>query len=151
MDTHVALDKLRNICSRQEKCPADVVALMKKWDVSVENHSKIINQLKNEKYLDEKRYANAYVRDKVRFDHWGFIKIRIMLNQKGIDRSIIDDAIGDYDLTAYKSMIEAELKKKRRSVTGNPYEIWAKMARYGTSRGYEMEFMKEFLGDNDEG
>lgn len=150
MDIQVALDKLRNICSRQEKCPADVVALLKKWDVSAENHSKIIHQLKNEKYMDEKRYANAYVRDKVRFDHWGFIKIRIMLNQKGIDRSIIDDAIGDYDLTAYKSMIEAELKKKRRSVTGNPYEIWAKMARYGTSRGYEMEFMKEFLGDNGE-
>lgn len=150
MDSQVALDKLRNICSRQEKCPADVIALLKKWDVSVENHSKIISQLKNEKYLDEKRYANAYVRDKVRFDHWGFIKIRILLNQKGIDRSIIDDAIGDYDLSAYKSMIEAELKKKRRSVTGNPYEIWAKMARYGSSRGYEMEFMKEFLGDNDE-
>jgi SOS response regulatory protein OraA/RecX len=74
-----------------------------------------------------------------------------MLNQKGIDKSITEKAIKDFDLAEYKAMMGSELKKKRRSVKGTPYEIWARMARYGTSRGYEMEYMQVFLGDNEWG
>jgi hypothetical protein len=44
-------------------------------------------------------------------------------------------------------MIGRELTKKRKSLKGSSYEIWAKLARYGSSRGYEMEFMAEFLGE----
>lgn len=151
MEIQVALDKLRNICSRQEKCPGDIVTLLKKWDVPPDDHLKIISQLKTERFIDETRYASAYVRDKIRFDHWGFIKIRIMLNQKGIDKSITERTIRDFDLSEYKAMMGSELKKKRRTVKGSPYEIWAKIARYGASRGYEMEYMQDFLGDNEGG
>jgi hypothetical protein len=40
-----------------------------------------------------------------------------------------------------------ELAKKRKSLKGSPREIWAKLARYGSSRGYEMEIMHDFLGE----
>ena len=73
------------------------------------------------------------------------IKIRMMLNQKGIEKSISENVIKEVDLDAYRSMIGQELKKKRNTLKGTPYEIWAKLARYGSSRGYEMEYMEEFL------
>jgi regulatory protein len=134
------------ICSRQEKCPADVTLLLNRWEIPVEQHPAIINQLIREKFIDEQRYASAYIKDKIKFDHWGFIKIRAMLNQKGISKKITDDNIREIDRAEYRKMIGSELDKKRRTVKGTPYEIWAKLARYGSSRGYAMEDMEEFLG-----
>ena len=147
MEPNAALEKLRAICSRQEKSPADIMACLKRWEVEKGNHQAILEKLKSEKFVDERRYASAFVRDKIKFDHWGLIKIRIMLGQKGIDKTITDNVIKEVDREAYRRMIGSELDKKRKSLKGTPYEIWAKLARYGSSRGYEMEYMEEFLGD----
>jgi regulatory protein len=142
-----ALEKLREICSRQEKCPAEVRVLLKRWDINQEHHQEIIGKLISERFIDEHRYASAFVRDKTRFDHWGRIKIRYFLQQKGIAKSASDKAIGEIDQDEYRKMVGKELAKKRKSLKGSPRDIWAKLARYGSSRGYEMEIMHDFLGE----
>jgi regulatory protein len=100
--------------------------------------------------MDDRRYAMAFTRDKIKFEHWGIIKIRIMLNQKGIDRKITDEVIKEIDRIEYRTMIGNELDKKRKALKGTPYEIWAKLARYGSSKGYAMEDMEHFLGSERE-
>ncbi len=146
MDLNVALDKLRSICSRQEKSPSDIISHLKKWNVDPSEHQKILTALTRDKYIDERRYASAFARDKVRFDHWGMVKIRLILRQKGIDPKTADDVLAEIDRDEYRSMIKQELSKKRKSLKGTPYEIWAKLARYGSSKGFEMKDMEEFLG-----
>jgi len=143
-----AIDKLQQICSKQEKCPADVIVLLKRWDIDNDFHKGILTQLKAEKYIDEYRYATAFVKDKIRFDHWGFIKIRFVLHQKGIDKGIVEKALKEVDRDEYRQMVSRELNKKRKSLKGTSREIWAKLARYGSSRGYEMDIMHDFLGDD---
>jgi regulatory protein len=150
MQPSPALEKLRQICSRQEKAPADIITFLKRWGVEQEHHQNIIKKLKSEKFIDEHRYAAAFIRDKMKFDHWGFIKIRMMLQQKGIERSVIEEKISECDRDEYRTMIGHELAKKRKTLKGTPYEIWAKLARYGSSRGYAMEDMKGFLGNSTE-
>jgi regulatory protein len=142
-----ALEKLQKMCSMQEKCPADILLLLKRWGVEPEHHDEIISRLKSDKFIDEGRYAAAFVKDKVRFDHWGFLKIIYFLRQKGIPRNIVDDACKTIDGEDYANMIRKELEKKRKTITGNRYEVAAKLARYGSSRGYEMEIMHPFLGN----
>lgn len=146
MDLNQALDKLRTICSRQEKAPSDIISLLKKWNVDPADHPKIIGTLTREKYMDERRYASAFSRDRIKFDHWGIIKVKMMLHQKGIDRKTVDEVISEIDRKEYRNMIGQELAKKRKTIKGTPYEIWAKLARYGSSKGYEMNDMEEFLG-----
>lgn len=147
----MAVDKLRNLCSRQEKCPTDIITLLKRWEIPTDQHNGVIETLKKEQFIDETRYASAFIKDKIRFDHWGLIKIRILLLQKGIGKGITDDLIREVDQAEYRKMIGNELSKKRKTLKGSRYEIWAKLARYGASRGYEMEYMQEFLGDIDPG
>jgi regulatory protein len=142
-----ALDKLRQLCSRQEKCPADVVVLLKRWGIEQEHYQGIVEQLKSEKFVDEYRYSVAFVKDKIKFDRWGIIKIRYLLQQKGIAREVLENAIREVDQDEYRRMIGREIDKKRKSLKGTPREIWAKLARYGSSRGYELEFMQDFLDD----
>jgi len=150
MEIPHALDKLREICSRQEKCPADIIALLKRWGIDREEHQKIIEQLKSERFIDEVRYASAFVRDKIKFDRWGIIKIRFLLQHRGISKEVVENALGEIDRDEYRNTIGRELARKRKTLKGTPREIWAKLARYGSSRGYEMEFMREFLGESTE-
>jgi regulatory protein len=145
MDLAVAMTKLRTICSKQEKSPADIILILKKLGVEKELHDQILDKLKSEKFVDEQRYASAYTRDKIKFDHWGFVRIRFMLQQKGIDKKIIDKVIEAFDTNEYHSIISLELSKKRKTLKGTRYEIWAKLARYGISKGYEMHDMEVFL------
>ena len=107
-----ALDKLRQICSRQEKCPADIVSLLERWGVEPEEHKAVIEQLKSEKFIDEQRYASSFARDKIKFDHWGLIKIRLMLLRKGINKNIAETVIREIDRNEYRKMIGLELSKK---------------------------------------
>lgn len=146
MDTATALVKLQEICSRQEKAPADAIALMKKWGVAQEKQGEILEKLKAERFIDEDRYASAYVKDKIRFDHWGMVKIRFQLNHKGISQDITEKALREIDKQEYRKMISKELEKKSKTLKGTGREIWAKLARYGSSRGYEMDVMRDFLG-----
>ena len=143
----MALEKLQKMCSMQEKCPADIILLLKRWGVGEEHHEDIINRLKSDKFIDEGRYAAAFVKDKVKFDHWGFLKIMYFLKQKGIPRSAVDEACKAIDRKDYAIMIKKELDKKKKTLTGKRREVAAKLARYGSSRGYEMEIMHPFLGD----
>jgi regulatory protein len=140
------LERLRQICSRQEKSPADILLLLKKWGMA-EEQDVIIGQLKKEGFVDEKRYARAFVADKLKFDHWGKIKIRYVLYQKGIPAKDCDNVLSSIDPVEYSGMVERELRKKRKTLKGTPREVWAKLARYGASRGYEMDVMQDFLGD----
>jgi regulatory protein len=146
-----ALQKLQLLCSRQEKCPSDVIILLKRWGIDREHHHEIIEKLKSDNYIDEHRYTTAFVRDKIQFDHWGMIKIGYFLKQKGISNTIIEKAFQEFDRNKYREMIGKELAKRRKSLKGSPREIWAKLARYGSSRGYEMEMMKDFLDKPDGG
>jgi regulatory protein len=146
MDLSTTLEKLRQICSRQEKCPADVVLLLKRWGIPQEQQQGIVDRLITERFLDEHRYATAFINDKLKFDHWGTVKIRYMLQQKGISRAVADHALQEINREEYRTMVRRELVKKRKSLKGSSREIWAKLARYGSSRGYEMEVMRDFLG-----
>jgi regulatory protein len=143
----MALEKLQKMCSMQEKCPADILLLLKRWGVGQEHHDGIITRLKAEKFIDESRYAAAFVKDKVKFDHWGFLKIVYFLKQKGIPRSVVDEACKAIDRNDYTIMIKKELDKKKKTLTGKRREVAAKLARYGSSKGYEIEIMHPFLGD----
>jgi regulatory protein len=140
-----ALQNLRRLCSKQEKCPADLLGLLKRWGVDHDQHQDILDKLRAEGFLDEHRYATAFVRDKIKFEHWGVIKIRYYLRQKGIAQAICDQSLGEIDHNEYRAMVGREMEKKRKTLHGAPREIWAKLARYGASRGYEMEVMQDFL------
>jgi regulatory protein len=142
-----ALGKLQKICSVQEKCSADTLLLLKRWGVDQKHHPEIITRLKSEQFIDESRFAAAFVRDKVRLDCWGLIKIRYFLKQKGIPGKMVEEASSMVDKNDYKAMISRELAKKKRTLKGTPREIWAKLARHGASRGYEMDMMRDFLDE----
>ena len=146
-----ALERAMNLCSRSEHCKKDILDKLNSWKLTSEKENKdIIKSLTNEKFIDEKRYSRSYAQDKFRFNKWGRIKIRAMLKSRGISDNDIDSALEMIDKESYAKMIEVEMGNKKRSIKAkNIFDLKGKLFRFAGSRGYENEFIYDFISKLD--
>ena len=141
-----AMMRLTAKCAGAEYCVADIRKMMSRWELPEGVADKIIKRLQNERYIDEQRYAHAFVRDKFRYNHWGWIRIEQELKRRNIPQEYIDEAkeeISDDDnLEALRKIIDS----KRPTVKGkNEYEVNAKLFRFALSRGFSYSAINQVL------
>ena len=150
MTTDEILYKLAAKCSTSEQCLSDIEAILAKYDLPDEEKTRIIRHLVEEKYIDDRRYAEAFVRDKYRFNKWGRIKIAQGLRMKGIDSETISTAMEAIDETEYQNILRDLIRAKRKSTHGkSDYEINGKLVRFATGRGFEYAAIRQCLGTDD--
>ena len=85
--------KAETYCSSMERCVVDVEAKLSQWGATPEMMEKIVRHLQDERYIDQKRFCSAFVRDKYRFNQWGRVKICQALRMKKIPAGIYGDTI----------------------------------------------------------
>lgn len=112
----------------------------------------ILEQLEAERYVDEIRYARAFVSDKFRFERWGRVKIRYALQHKGIASYCIDEALSHITSDEYKDALATFIAQRKKATKGDTsYEINQKVARVAISRGFEPQLVFSQLKlDDDE-
>jgi len=141
-----ALYKSAAYCSQSEHCISELKNKLTQWSVTESDQFKIIRYLKEEKYLDEKRFAFAYVKDKFRYNKWGKIKIRMELHQKKIEKELIEAALEEIDEEEYKGMIIRLAKEKEKKLTyRNEYERKGKLYRFLAGKGFEMDVISKII------
>lgn len=140
------LDSLRRQCSRREYCTADILAKIRKSSCP-EKADEIIASLEAEGYLSDRRYAEAFARDKSSLDGWGPVKIRFMLSGKGISKSDIDAALGEIDAEAALKRLKS-LAAAKYSVLKDDPQCKLKLIKYLLGRGYEYEAVNKVLNDS---
>ena len=100
----------------------------------------LIVKLTQERYIDEMRYAECYIRDKILLNKWGREKIKMHLLQKKIPGHVIDSAFGLFSEEELTRSLQPLLEKKRKSIKGNTeYERNGKLIRYALGKGFTME------------
>ena len=133
------LEKMRVLCSRREYCRSDILKkVVSALDGDRQGAEKIVDILVDEKFIDELRYASAFVRDKSALSGWGAAKIRYMLSSKGIPRDVISEALGDVDEGKARVRLEKLMENRYRSLKDDP-QCRLKMLRFGLGRGYEYD------------
>lgn len=133
-----ALHRAAALCSSAEHCTADIREKLARWGVTEADSRTIIDRLVQERFIDEQRYAVAFVKDKFRFSGWGRIKMRYALQQKRIDGSDIDHALATLDEEQYNDRLLELLQAKSRSIRDDdPEARRAKLFRFAASRGFE--------------
>ncbi len=143
-----ALEKARKLCAFEEKCHYDVRKKLFDWGVSSGDTEKIINQLIDDKHLDEWRFARMFAGGKFRNNKWGKVKITYELIRKNIAKNIIEDAVRRIDDDEYIDVLKKELIKKQKSIIAeDDSELKAKLHRYASSKGFEHELINEVLDD----
>ena len=134
-----ALDKMRRLCSRREYCVSDIrTKLMKELEGDAQKVEIALNKLKEERYVDDLRYATAYARDKAAISGWGATKIRYMLSAKGVSKEVVSKALNEVDETKASSRLEKLLENKYKSLKDDPQ--WKiKLLRFALGRGYSYD------------
>lgn len=145
-----SLNKSMAFCSRREYCISDILTKLDSWGVGKDDALRIIKNLMKEKFIDEERYATAFVKDKFRYNKWGKIKIGSNLRMKGIPADIIRKAMESIDYEEYRKMLEDLISSHRRKIKAkNQYDLKAKLMRFGLSKGFESAIIYEILGEGD--
>ncbi len=137
MDFKAAYNKTTALCARREFCSGDMIKKLKNWEVSDEIISKVINQLKEEKFIDDTHYARFFVRDKAKFNRWGEQKIIWAMRQKQISQEVIQEAINQLNQDELQNTLLQLLKEKNRQIKeDNSYKRKTALVRFATSRGF---------------
>ena len=83
------------LCSLSEHCESEIREKLRKAAMPASDIEDIVDRLYDEGFLDTARYCRAYARDKLRFDHWGSMKIQQALRLKGLPDADISKALAD--------------------------------------------------------
>ena len=137
-----AYNKAAMYCSRSEHCPSEVCDKLYQWGVSdKEVHQRIVSRLLEENYINEARFCQAFVHDKFHFNHWGRQKIAMYLSQKKLPSSLRHETLEEIGDDDSFQAARALMSHKLRSLKANsPYELYAKLMRFASSRGIEISF-----------
>ena len=141
-----ALQSRMRMCARSERSSGDALRLMKRWGVADDAARKVLSRLQSERFIDDSRYAEAFVRDKYRFNKWGRIKIVQGLRMKGIDSATVNEAMEVIDEAEYLHILRELIKAKRKSIRGkSDYEVNGKLIRFAIGRGFEFAAIRSCM------
>jgi regulatory protein len=141
-----ALGKARRWCASEERCPYDIKLKLIKLECPPEEITRIIEQITEEGFINEQRYANAYVSGKFRISKWGKIKITAGLRMKNIHDEIITNALNIIDNETYRDCLRSLLIKKQKELKSLPALVKRqKLARYALQKGFETELVFSIL------
>jgi regulatory protein len=137
-------------CSGAEHCCLEVRQMLERRKAESADIERIIKYLIKEGYIDESRYAAAFVHDKVRFAKWGRAKIAQALWQKRIPAGVADEALASIDEDKYMAALKDVVASRYRQTKGaTEYERKIKTMKSVCSRGYEPALVRRVLSMSD--
>ena len=144
--------QLAQLCARSEHCQHELTEKMRRWGMSDEAQARVMARLVGERYVDDERYARAFVRDKIRYNKWGRRKVEQGLWAKHIDDDIRERVLGEIGDDEYLSVLRPLLQQKRRSVKADSdYELNQKLVKFALSRGFTYDIIRQCIsGDIDD-
>lgn len=143
-----ALESLMQSCARSERCISDIRRSLYRWRMNKEDYEPIIERLIREKFVDEERYAQAYVREKMNCSGWGRRKVELGLRAKGIPNGIIAEALKQIEPERQADKLELMLYRRllrEQEKAKETYDLRARLFRWATGRGYDYSDIQEVL------
>ena len=142
---------LAALCAQAEHCQWEMLEKMRRWEVPEEAQARVMQRLVKERYVDDERYARAFVKDKIRYNKWGRRKVDQALWQKHIDEDIRKRVLDEVDDEEYLGVLRPLLKQKRKSTKANSdYELNQKLMRFALGRGFTFDIIRQCIDVEEE-
>lgn len=165
-----AFARMAGECSKNEICSCQAKEKLERWMQAQKNVvlvqsdiEEIIQRLVSEKFIDDSRFAGAYVRDKYKFYGWGPRKVKFQLKRLGIADNVVNEVIDGESILAEETfqrvMGEKISELKRKSYMSHSHcadtkdtykekqQFIAKVLRFGMSRGFDTSAIMKLLYD----
>ncbi len=139
-----ALAKLQRYCAYQDRCHKEVAQKLKDMQMIPQASEQIIMTLIEENFLNEERFAMAFVRGKFKIKKWGRRRLISELKQRNISNYLVNKALGQISDMEYKTTFETLAHKKANSLKGGSVlKKKKKLADYLLYRGWESHLVYE--------
>ena len=139
------------MCAQAEHCEQEMRDKMKRWAIEPDAQDRVIARLIKERYIDNERYARAFVKDKIRYNKWGRRKVMQALWMKRIDDDILHQVLDEIDDKEYVDVLIPLLKQKRKAIKAkSDYELNQKLVRFALGRGFDFSIICQCMDVDDE-
>ena len=137
--------KAEAYCAGAEHCVWEVKQKLQQWGASCEQTEQVIAHLQAERFVDERRYCQAFVHDKLLYQGWGRMKMRAQLQARHLPSQAIEQALNDIDEDTYRSVLAPVLETKKRSIKSTDPQAREKLIRFALQRGFTYEEISSIM------
>ncbi|MCL5127378.1 MULTISPECIES: regulatory protein RecX [unclassified Algibacter] len=139
-----ATKKLEHYCAYQERCHQEVRQKLISMHMIPEIVDVVTVHLIENNYLNEERFAKAYVRGKFRIKHWGKGRLSFELKKKDISKFNVNQALAEIENEDYIEIFNELAEKKVETIKeSNVYKKRKKFVDYFLYRGWESYLVYE--------
>lgn len=144
------LVRAERYCANEEQCRTSVKKKLCDWGASLEVSSKIVNRLIDQGFIDERRYAQAYVSAKLRTQKWGRLKVIYQLRSKQVPPKYITEALTNVPDEEYRNIMldVAKTKWETYSSSDPSSKRRSKLVTFLASRGFESPEIQSLLTEH---
>ena len=144
-----ALKHMQALCAGSERCELDVRIKLTRMGLEIADIDAVVDSLRRDRFIDDKRYACAYASDKFRFNGWGPVKLRQMLQAKRLPADIIDMAVGEIADESFRMTLTHLLNIKSETLKPDLdfQQRRLKLTKYGVGRGFDIDMVHEVVGE----
>ena len=134
--------KAANFCAYQERSQKEVRNKLYDLGLYPDEVEDVLTDLITENFINEERFAKAYVGGKFRVKKWGRKKILLGLQPHQLSPYCIKKGLAEIDEDDYIKTLEDMIAKKDGSIKEtNSFKRKNKLATYAQGRGYESELI----------
>ncbi len=144
MTEQEAFLQLASLCANAEHCQHEMLEKMRKWELTEAVQARVMARLVKERYVDDERYARAFVKDKIRYNKWGRRKVQQALWLKRIDDDVQQMVLDEISDEEYLKVLNPLLKQKSKSIKAeSDYERSKKLVRFALGRGFTFDLIRQ--------
>ena len=143
-----ALKRMERYCSYQERCHKEVIQKLYSMYMIPEAIDHIVVKLMQDNFLNEERYAKAFVSGKFRIKKWGKQRLTRELKQKDIGRTLINMALQTITDQEYLETFHTLAEKRAEGIKEtHVLKKRKKLADYLFYRGWESHLVYDKVNE----
>jgi regulatory protein len=136
-----AKNKVARYCAGGERSPKKVLEKLKQYGLEEDDSQQVLTELIELNFVNEERFANAFAKDKFRFNKWGKKRIEMELASQQIAHQLIQNALDEIPPQEYQEMIQVLATAKWQNLSKEPDEFNRKQKtiRFLLGKGFESD------------
>ena len=143
-----AIKKLEHYCAYQERCHKEVTRKLIQMQMIPEVRDHIVVHLLEHNFLNEERYAKAFVSGKFNIKKWGKQRLKLELKRKDISSYNISAALKTIDESDYYKTFNQLAEKKLESIKeSDKFKKKKKLIDYLLYRGWETHLVYDKVNE----
>ena len=139
--------KILKYCAFRDRSVLEVRRKMAELKLSEQESEQMMQELLEDGFVDDARFAESFVRGKMTYNRWGRVKIRAELLQRGVSSAIITEQLNDLDNDLYERNLQYLISRWHRE---NPGADKAKLYRHLMSKGYTYDEIRQCASNHEE-